>query len=197
MRWPEPSPSLCCPARWAHMQGNLLVTISGAPSTCFWHYSRALVVCLRLTSCMTCVLRVTRPMLAFVMQRRTCCTSTQASSPHPAHLQGSALEKVADYTLAAAIPVHMHITTNAVVTDYVPSAFRGMPASCVSTTTYVPGLIEFALRGRGVAFSSSYGSLACYSAARCVAHIQQQLYIASAVDDVALAAYVLISRLFL
>lgn len=42
-------------------------------------------------------------------------------------LQKSVLEKVSDYTLAFAIPVHLHMTTNAVVTDYVPSAIRGEP----------------------------------------------------------------------
>jgi len=41
--------------------------------------------------------------------------------------RGSALEKAADWTLAAAIPVHLHLTTNAVVSDYVPTAVRGAP----------------------------------------------------------------------
>jgi hypothetical protein len=35
------------------------------------------------------------------------------------------LHKTADWTLAVAIPVHMHITTNALVTDYVDTKFRG------------------------------------------------------------------------
>jgi hypothetical protein len=41
------------------------------------------------------------------------------------HRQGSTFEKVADWTLAVAIPVHSHISMNAVVTDYIPKAFRG------------------------------------------------------------------------
>ncbi len=52
--------------------------------------------------------------------------------PQPGHItcllktpQGSATQKVSDWALALAIPVHMHITTNACVTDYVPSRFRG------------------------------------------------------------------------
>jgi succinate dehydrogenase hydrophobic anchor subunit len=40
------------------------------------------------------------------------------------HTQGSIWEKVADWGLAVAVPVHMHITTNACVTDYVPTRFR-------------------------------------------------------------------------
>jgi len=35
------------------------------------------------------------------------------------------LHKAADWALAVAIPVHMHITTNALVTDYVATRFRG------------------------------------------------------------------------
>jgi hypothetical protein len=33
-------------------------------------------------------------------------------------------QKVADNVLAVAIPVHMHISTNAVVTDYIPKNVR-------------------------------------------------------------------------
>lgn len=40
-------------------------------------------------------------------------------------LQDGFLHKTADWALAVAIPVHMHITTNALVTDYVASRFRG------------------------------------------------------------------------
>jgi hypothetical protein len=39
--------------------------------------------------------------------------------------KGSGTQKLCDWVLAAAIPVHMHITTNACVTDYVPTRFRG------------------------------------------------------------------------
>jgi hypothetical protein len=35
------------------------------------------------------------------------------------------VQKLSDWVLAAAIPVHMHISTNACVTDYVPTRFRG------------------------------------------------------------------------
>lgn len=40
-------------------------------------------------------------------------------------LQDSGLQKAADWALSVAIPVHMHITTNALVTDYVPTKYRG------------------------------------------------------------------------
>lgn len=40
-------------------------------------------------------------------------------------LQDSALQKTADWVLSVAIPVHMQITTNALVTDYVATKFRG------------------------------------------------------------------------
>jgi succinate dehydrogenase (ubiquinone) membrane anchor subunit len=40
-------------------------------------------------------------------------------------LQDSALQKAADWTLSLAVPLHMQITTNALVTDYVPTRFRG------------------------------------------------------------------------
>ncbi|KAK9815018.1 hypothetical protein WJX73_004952 [Symbiochloris irregularis] len=39
--------------------------------------------------------------------------------------EGGALSKVTDLTLGVAIPVHSHVAMNAVVTDYVPKAFRG------------------------------------------------------------------------
>jgi hypothetical protein len=46
--------------------------------------------------------------------------------PHNTHrLQGSAIETLCDWTLGLAIPVHMHISTNALVTDYVAKAARG------------------------------------------------------------------------
>ena len=38
--------------------------------------------------------------------------------------QDSMTQKVADHVLSVAIPVHMHISTNAVVTDYVPKNIR-------------------------------------------------------------------------
>ncbi len=44
-------------------------------------------------------------------------------------LQDSVLHKAADWTLSVAIPVHMHITTNALVTDYVPTKYRGKSAA--------------------------------------------------------------------
>jgi hypothetical protein len=45
--------------------------------------------------------------------------------PHFPTPQGSAVQKLSDWALAVAIPVHMHISTNACVTDYVPTRFRG------------------------------------------------------------------------
>lgn len=39
-------------------------------------------------------------------------------------MQDGFLHKTADWALALAIPVHMHITTNALVTDYVATRFR-------------------------------------------------------------------------
>jgi len=44
-------------------------------------------------------------------------------------LQDSVMQKMADWTLAVAIPVHMQITTNALVTDYVATKFRGEAVS--------------------------------------------------------------------
>lgn len=46
----------------------------------------------------------------------------------------TAIHQVADTALAYAIPVHMHLSTNAVVTDYIPKAFRGrIKLGCVVT----------------------------------------------------------------
>lgn len=45
----------------------------------------------------------------------------------PSLPQGTGTQKLADWTLAAAIPVHMHISTNACVTDYVPTRYRSAP----------------------------------------------------------------------
>lgn len=61
-------------------------------------------------------------------------------SCHPptacSYTQDGLLHKTADWTLALAVPVHMHITTNALVTDYVPTRFRGTTAlacACASS----------------------------------------------------------------
>jgi hypothetical protein len=50
-------------------------------------------------------------------------------------LQDGLLHKTADWALAVAIPVHMHITTNALVTDYVATRFRGMHCPVITAST--------------------------------------------------------------
>lgn len=54
--------------------------------------------------------------------------------------QDGLLHKTADWALAVAIPVHMHITTNALVTDYVATRFRGVSCSqhCQHTSHRTP-----------------------------------------------------------
>ena len=49
------------------------------------------------------------------------CSHTAAAA---SLLQDSIPQKAADTVLSVAIPVHLHITTNAVVTDYVPKNIR-------------------------------------------------------------------------
>lgn len=44
---------------------------------------------------------------------------------HSTHAQDGFLQRIADLGLALAIPVHMHISMNALVTDYLPKAARG------------------------------------------------------------------------
>lgn len=39
------------------------------------------------------------------------------------------MQKAADWTFSLAVPLHMQITTNALVTDYVPTRFRGEHAT--------------------------------------------------------------------
>jgi succinate dehydrogenase (ubiquinone) membrane anchor subunit len=46
-------------------------------------------------------------------------------SLHAACSQGSLVLKATDMVLAFAIPTHMHITMNAVISDYLPKAARG------------------------------------------------------------------------
>lgn len=62
------------------------------------------------------------------------------------------LHKTADWTLAVAIPVHMHITTNALVTDYVATKFRGPVRVAIlgaSLVTYL-GIMKVNLAGPGL-----------------------------------------------
>lgn len=62
------------------------------------------------------------------------------------------LHKTADWTLALAVPVHMHITTNALVTDYVPTRFRGPVRAAIlgaSLVTYL-GIMKVNLAGPGL-----------------------------------------------
>ncbi len=55
-----------------------------------------------------------------------CATTCVVATPVAAlSSKEGALQKAADWALGLAIPVHMHITTNAVVTDYVPTRLRG------------------------------------------------------------------------
>eukprot|EP00198_Chlamydomonas_reinhardtii_P000617 XP_001689952.1 succinate dehydrogenase subunit D [Chlamydomonas reinhardtii] len=46
--------------------------------------------------------------------------------------KGSILQRTADFIFSVAIPVHSHITMNAVVTDYLPKAARG-ESTCRAT----------------------------------------------------------------
>eukprot|EP00877_Chromochloris_zofingiensis_P003285 jgi/Chrzof1/12958/Cz07g14015.t1_SDH4[v5.2] len=66
--------------------------------------------------------------------------------------KGSLTEKTADWILGVAVPIHMHITTNACVTDYIPTKYR-MPVRSVvlaaSVITYL-GMMKLNLSGPGV-----------------------------------------------
>jgi hypothetical protein len=71
--------------------------------------------------------------------------SRPTSQPHP---QGSGTQKLSDWVLAAAVPVHMHISMNACVTDYVPTRFRGaLPAPAKGVWPW-PGEGEGSARAR-------------------------------------------------
>ena len=77
------------------------------------------------------------------------------SSPKPTTTttkQGSITEKISDWTLGLAIPVHMHITTNALVTDYVPSRFRPPARGLVLAGSLVAylGIMKVNLGGPGL-----------------------------------------------
>lgn len=64
----------------------------------------------------------------------------------------SALQKAADWTLSLAVPLHMQITTNALVTDYVPTRFRGPVRGAIlgaSLITYL-GIMKVNLAGPGL-----------------------------------------------
>lgn len=64
----------------------------------------------------------------------------------------SFLQKAADWSLSVAIPVHMHITTNALVTDYVATKFRGPVRAAIlgaSIVTYL-GIMKVNLAGPGL-----------------------------------------------
>jgi hypothetical protein len=56
-------------------------------------------------------------------------------------LQDSVMQKMADWTLAVAIPVHMQITTNALVTDYVATKFRGEAVSGCGSVSHFDMLL--------------------------------------------------------
>ncbi|WIA13062.1 hypothetical protein OEZ86_006356 [Tetradesmus obliquus] len=64
----------------------------------------------------------------------------------------SAMQKAADWTLSLAIPLHMQITTNALVTDYVPTRFRAPVRAAIlasSLVTYL-GIMKVNLAGPGL-----------------------------------------------
>lgn len=66
--------------------------------------------------------------------------------------KGSLVQKTADLGLGVAIPLHMHFTTNAVVSDYVPKAYRlpvrGLVLGC-SIITYL-GIMKMNMAGPGL-----------------------------------------------
>lgn len=55
------------------------------------------------------------------------------------------METACDWVLGLAIPVHMHISTNAVVTDYVPKAARGAWISYYACTARYQAVLICAL----------------------------------------------------
>ncbi|KAI8464862.1 MAG: hypothetical protein J3K34DRAFT_438990 [Monoraphidium minutum] len=66
--------------------------------------------------------------------------------------QGSGTQKLSDWALAVALPVHMHISTNACVTDYVPTRFRAPVRVAVlgaSVVAYL-GIMKLNLSGPGL-----------------------------------------------
>ncbi|KAJ9524605.1 CybS-domain-containing protein [Haematococcus lacustris] len=62
------------------------------------------------------------------------------------------LQRVADLGFAVAIPVHMHIGMNACITDYLPSAARGVARAGLlgATVVSVVGLLKINIMGPGV-----------------------------------------------
>lgn len=62
------------------------------------------------------------------------------------------LQRIADFGLALAIPVHMHIGMNALVTDYLPKAARGAGRVGLLTATAFStlGLLKLNLTGPGI-----------------------------------------------
>lgn len=67
-------------------------------------------------------------------------------------IQGSLTEKVSDWALGLAIPVHMQITTNALVTDYVAARFRPPARGLVLAGSLVAylGIMKVNLGGPGL-----------------------------------------------
>lgn len=66
--------------------------------------------------------------------------------------QGSLVLKAADMVLAFSIPVHMHITSCTVVSDYLPKAARGparYAALGISAVTFL-GLAKLNFTGAGI-----------------------------------------------
>lgn len=66
--------------------------------------------------------------------------------------KGSYVQKTTDWVLGLAIPLHMHISTNAVVTDYVPKNIRGPARVAVLGATLITylGIMKVNLSGPGL-----------------------------------------------
>lgn len=74
-----------------------------------------------------------------------CCVHAAAVPVAALSSKDSLLQKTADWALALAIPVHMQITTNALVTDYVATRFRGPVRAAIlgaSVVTYLGACIR-------------------------------------------------------
>lgn len=79
-------------------------------------------------------------------------TNPPAPTKQPTKPQGSITEKVSDWALGLAVPVHMHISTNALVTDYVATRFRPAARGVVLAGSLVAylGIMKVNLGGPGL-----------------------------------------------
>jgi succinate dehydrogenase (ubiquinone) membrane anchor subunit len=98
------------------------------------------------------------PLSADAATRRRSAQPTRANHqkhnqpPSKNNQQGSITEKVSDWALGLAIPVHMQISTNALVTDYVPARFRPPARGLVLAGSLVAylGIMKVNLGGPGL-----------------------------------------------